>query len=102
MDPLRQVSGKKLVGAEAGADRTAVSLEEFLNLEQKQPVQLEHPVSRSSPWAYVLIGAFLGAVFEVLICEPLDFLLQNLFEFFFKGAPLRLGEAIIPILRPVK
>ena len=73
-----------------------------MNLEQKQPVQLEHPVSRSSPWAYVLIGAFAGAVFEVLICEPLDFALQNLFEYFFKGVPLRLGQAIIPILRPVK
>jgi signal transduction histidine kinase len=43
-----------------------------------------------------------GAVFEVMICEPLDFALQNLFEYYFKGSPLRLGEAIIPILRPVK
>jgi signal transduction histidine kinase len=83
-------------------NESPVSLEEFMNLERKQPVRLEHPVSRSSPWAYVLIGALSGAVFEVLICEPLDFLLQNLFEYFFKGAPLRLGQAITPILRPVK
>jgi signal transduction histidine kinase len=73
-----------------------------MNLEQKEPVRLEHPVSRSSPWAYILMGAFLGAVFEVVICEPLDFALQNIFDFFYKGVPLRLGEAIIPILRPAK
>src|SRR3990172_7758152 len=73
-----------------------------MNLERKEPVQLERPVSRSSPWAYVLIGAFLGAAFEVLICEPLDFALQNLFEHYVKGISLRLGEAISPILRPTK
>lgn len=73
-----------------------------MNPEQKGLVRLDHPVYRSSPWAYVLIGAFVGAMFEVLICEPLDFALQNLFEYFYKGSPLRLGEAIIPILRPVK
>lgn len=73
-----------------------------MNLDRKEPVQLKRPVSRSSPWAYVLIGAFLGAVFEVFICEPLDFALQNLFEYYVKGSPLRLGEAIIPLLRPIK
>ncbi|MHB9071962.1 MAG: sensor histidine kinase [Desulfobaccales bacterium] len=73
-----------------------------MNLERKEAIRLEHPVSRSSPWAYVLIGALAGAVFEVLICEPLDIALQNLVEYLFKGASLRLGEALIPILRPIK
>lgn len=73
-----------------------------MNLGQKEPVRLERPASRTSAWAYLLLGAFLGAVFEVVICEPLDFILQNLFEYYWKGSSLRLGEAIIPILRPTK
>ena len=55
-----------------------------------EPLLLRSPVSGGRPWAYTLIGALLGGTFEVGICEPLDVFLQQLFDFFYKGLPLRL------------
>lgn len=63
----------------------------------KEPIRLERKIRWSSPWGYVLTVAPLGAFFRVVAGELLDFGLQNILEFIDKDAPLRLGQALIPI-----
>jgi signal transduction histidine kinase len=70
-----------------------------MTIEQKNPVRLERPISRRNPWAYLVIGAVLGVFFEVAVCEPLGIVLQNLFDFLFRGAPLQPGQAMAGHLR---
>jgi sulfite exporter TauE/SafE len=51
-----------------------------MNRGHQQPVRLELPHQQGRGWTYILLGAILGALFEVAVCEPLDHLLQNYFD----------------------
>jgi signal transduction histidine kinase len=65
-----------------------------------KPVRLEFQRRRSSPWPYLLLGALLGAVVEVLVSLPLDAVFRNLFEYLFAGNPIRLSRALAHLARP--
>lgn len=67
---------------------------------REKPERLELAIHRSSLWPYLLIGALLGAAFEMLVSLPLDAIFRNLFEFIFEGNPVRLHHALAHIARP--
>jgi signal transduction histidine kinase len=56
-----------------------------INDERIGPTPLKSPISRSSPWSYILIGALLGASFEFVVSKPLAYLIQSIFDYVFFG-----------------
>jgi signal transduction histidine kinase len=68
--------------------------------EQEKPERLELSIHRSRPWPYLLLGALLGAAFEMLINLPLDAVFRNLFEYLFAENPIRLTQALAHLARP--
>ena len=68
--------------------------------EQMQPQRLELPIHRSRLWPYLLIGALLGAAFEMLVSLPMDAVFRNLFEYIFAGNPIRLTHALAHLSQP--
>lgn len=71
-----------------------------MTAEQEKPERLELPFHRSHPWPYLLLGAFLGAAFEMLINAPLDAVFRNLFEYMFAENPIKLTHALAHLARP--
>jgi signal transduction histidine kinase len=73
--------------------------------KNKPPEQtlLKSSISPGRPWAYILTGALLGALFQIFISNPLEYLLQKLFEYFFWGVNLQPGTLLRPnIFKPAK
>jgi len=66
----------------------------------ERPERLELPIRRSSPWPYLVIGALLGAAFEMLVSLPLGAVFRNLFEHIFGGNPFRLTIAVARLAQP--
>jgi len=66
----------------------------------ERPERLELPIHRSSPWPYLMIGALLGAAFEMLVSLPMDAVFRNLFEYIFAGNPIRLTRALAHLAKP--
>ena len=66
----------------------------------ERPERLELPIRRSSPWPYLVIGALLGAAFEMLVSLPLGAVFRNLFEHIFAGNPVRLTNAVARLAQP--
>jgi signal transduction histidine kinase len=67
------------------------------------PILLKSPISPSRPWTYILIGALLGALFEVVVTNPLEYLLQKVFDYVFLGGDLQPELLLRPnIFKPAK
>ena len=66
----------------------------------ERPERLELPIRRSSPWPYLVIGALLGAAFEMLVSVPMDAVFRNLFQYIFAGDPIRLSYALAHLAQP--
>ena len=47
-----------------------------------------------------MIGALLGAAFEMLVSVPLDAVFRNLFQYIFAGDPIRLSNALAHLAQP--
>jgi hypothetical protein len=63
--------------------------------KSKETVLLRPPTSlTSTPWPYILLGALLGPVFEVIASETLNLVLQSILESIYYHSPLRLYQAI--------
>jgi hypothetical protein len=63
--------------------------------QSKETVLLKPPTSlTNSPWAYILVGALLGPVFEVIASETLNLVVQSVLESIYYQTPLRLYQAI--------
>ncbi|MBW1991154.1 MAG: HAMP domain-containing histidine kinase [Deltaproteobacteria bacterium] len=58
----------------------------------REPVRLETPRRLASPWVYALVGALSGAAFEIIICDPLDIVLQQVIFWFLHGIPVNLSQ----------
>lgn len=65
-----------------------------MNQTQREPVRLAAPKPMASPWVYTLLGALVGALFENFICDPLDVVFQQVFNFLVRGYPLQFDEAL--------
>lgn len=65
-------------------------------MEQKrfEPVRLAVSGRYSAPWIYAIVGALGGAFFEILVCEPLDIVLAQVFNLFYGGHPFQLAEIL--------
>ena len=57
--------------------------------EQGKPVRLNLVVQPSHPGFYLMTGALLGAVFEILVAHPLNDFFRNLFAYLISGNPIR-------------
>ncbi len=68
--------------------------------EQEKPERLELAIHCSSLWPYLLIGALLGAAFEMLVSVPMNAVFRNLFEYIYAGNPLRLTQALAHLAQP--
>jgi signal transduction histidine kinase len=67
---------------------------------QEKLERLELPYHRSHPWPYLLVGALVGAVFEMLINVPLDAIFRNLFAYIFAGNSVSLTHALAHLAKP--
>ncbi len=67
---------------------------------QEKPERLKLSTPRSRAWPYLLVGAILGAAFEMLINVPLDAVFRNLFAYLFAGNPIRLTQALAHLAKP--
>jgi signal transduction histidine kinase len=67
---------------------------------QEKLERLELPYHRSHTWPYLLLGALLGAAFEMLINVPLDAVFRNLFAYIFAGDSISLTHALAHLGRP--
>lgn len=67
---------------------------------REKPERLELAIHRSSLWPYLLIGALLGAAFEILVSLPMDVVFRNLFEYIFAGNTIRLTHALAHLAQP--
>ncbi len=72
-----------------------------INDEHIEPTPIKSPISRSSPWPYILIGALLGASFEFVVSKPLEYLLTSMFNYVFFGVEFQPESLLRPyIFRP--
>jgi signal transduction histidine kinase len=67
---------------------------------QEKPERLELPYHRNHVWPYLLLGALLGAVFEMLINVPLDAVFRSIFAHIFAGNAISLTHALAHLARP--
>jgi signal transduction histidine kinase len=67
---------------------------------QEKLERLELPHHRSHAWPYLLVGALLGAAFEMLINVPLDAVFRNLFAYIFAGNSISLTHALAHLAKP--
>ena len=68
---------------------------ELMEPKSKETVLLKPSNSlTNSPWAYILVGALLGPIFEVIASETLNLVLQSVLESIYYQTPLRLYQAI--------
>jgi signal transduction histidine kinase len=67
---------------------------------QENLERLELPYHRSHVWPYLLVGALLGAAFEMLINVPLDAVFRNIFAYIFAGNPISLTHALAHLAKP--
>ena len=63
-----------------------------MDQKRREPVRLASPKPIAGPWVYTLLGALVGALFENLICDPLDIVFQQVFNFLVRGYPMRFDE----------
>jgi len=64
-----------------------------MNQKRREPVRLAGPKTMAGPGVYTLLGALVGALFENFICDPLDSVFQQVFNFLVRGYPMRFDEA---------
>jgi signal transduction histidine kinase len=67
--------------------------------EKEKPVRLDLLVQPNRTWFYVLIGAFLGAAFEIILGIPLAIIFRSIFGHYYAGKPLRLQYLLTQPLR---
>jgi signal transduction histidine kinase len=68
--------------------------------EATHPVRLDLLAQPGRVWLYVLAGAILGAVFEIVVGLPLNIIFRSFFEYMSVGNPLRLEYLLTHPLRP--
>jgi hypothetical protein len=68
--------------------------------EQEKQERLGLATHWSNLWPYLLVGALLGAAFEMLVSLPMNAVFRNLFEYIYAGNPLRLTQALAHLAQP--
>lgn len=70
---------------------------------RKEQTLLKSSLPPIRPWAHILLGSLLGALFQLSISNPLEYLLQRIFEYFFWGGSLQPATLLRPnIFKPEK
>jgi signal transduction histidine kinase len=68
--------------------------------EQEKPERLELLIHRSRPWPYIIVGALLGAMFEMLVNLPMDTVFRTFFAYLFATNPVGLSHALAHLTTP--